>query len=155
MAGMSVWAICSEPQEVPAPGGQVCPRDEEGRAHLTPSWKPRSCVGCGGQVVKAQGKIVLATVKGDVTTLQEHRRRRSACNNYEVIDMGVMVSCERILERATAEKADIIGLSGSSRPPLTRWFMWPARWERQGSGCRCSSAAQPPAGAHASDCAAL
>ena len=54
-----------------------------------------------GQVVKTQGKIVLATVKGDVHDIGKNIVGVVlACNNYEVIDMGVMVPCEKILERA-------------------------------------------------------
>ncbi len=64
-----------------------------------------------GQVVKTQGKIVLATVKGDVHDIGKNIVGVVlACNNYEVIDMGVMVSCEKILERAREVKADLIGL---------------------------------------------
>ena len=63
-----------------------------------------------GQVVKAQGKIVLATVKGDVHDIGKNIVGVVlACNNYDVIDLGVMVSCEKILTRAREEKADLIG----------------------------------------------
>jgi 5-methyltetrahydrofolate--homocysteine methyltransferase len=72
-----------------------------------------------GQEVKAQGKIVLATVKGDVHDIGKNIVGVVlACNNYEVIDMGVMVPAEKILERAKAEKADVIGLSGLITPSL-------------------------------------
>jgi 5-methyltetrahydrofolate--homocysteine methyltransferase len=72
-----------------------------------------------GQEVKAQGKIVLATVKGDVHDIGKNIVGVVlACNNYEVIDMGVMVPAEKILERARAEKADVIGLSGLITPSL-------------------------------------
>ena len=64
-------------------------------------------------------KIVLATVKGDVHDIGKNIVGVVlACNNYDVIDMGVMVSCEKILERAKAEKADLIGLSGLITPSL-------------------------------------
>jgi 5-methyltetrahydrofolate--homocysteine methyltransferase len=72
-----------------------------------------------GQEVKAQGKIVLATEKGD-----DHDIGKNivgvvlACNNYEVIDMGVMVAAEKILERAKEVRADLIGLSGLITPSL-------------------------------------
>jgi 5-methyltetrahydrofolate--homocysteine methyltransferase len=60
-----------------------------------------------GEVVKAQGKILLATVKGDVHDIGKNIVGVVlACNNYDVIDLGVMVSCEKILERAKEEKAD-------------------------------------------------
>ena len=56
---------------------------------------------------------MLATVKGDVHDIGKNIVGVVlACNNYEVIDMGVMVPCEKILERAKEEKADLIGLSG-------------------------------------------
>ncbi len=72
-----------------------------------------------GIATKTQGKIVLATVKGDVHDIGKNIVGVVlACNNYQVIDMGVMVSCEKILERAKAEKADLIGLSGLITPSL-------------------------------------
>ena len=101
---------------------------------------------CSGEVVKPQGKIVLATVKGDVHDIGKNIVGVVlACNNYEVIDMGVMVPCEKILERAKAEKADIIGLSGLITPSLDEMVHVAREMERQGFKCRCSSAGQPPA----------
>jgi 5-methyltetrahydrofolate--homocysteine methyltransferase len=86
-----------------------------------------------GQVVKAQGKIVLATVKGDVHDIGKNIVGVVlACNNYEVIDMGVMVPCEKILERAKAEKADLIGLSGLITPSLDEMVHVAREMERQG-----------------------
>ena len=65
------------------------------------------------------GKVVMATVKGDVHDIGKNIVGVVlACNNYEVIDLGVMVPCETILKRATEEKADIIGLSGLITPSL-------------------------------------
>ncbi len=55
-----------------------------------------------------------------------------ACNNYEVIDMGVMVPCEKILERAKAENADLIGLSGLITPSLDEMVHVAREMERQG-----------------------
>ena len=55
-----------------------------------------------------------------------------ACNNYEVIDLGVMVPCEKILERAKAEKADMIGLSGLITPSLDEMVHVAREMERQG-----------------------
>jgi len=84
-------------------------------------------------VVKAQGKIVLATVKGDVHDIGKNIVGVVlACNNYEVIDMGVMVPCEKILERAKAEKADMIGLSGLITPSLDEMVHVAREMERQG-----------------------
>ena len=86
-----------------------------------------------GQVVKTQGKIVLATVKGDVHDIGKNIVGVVlACNNYEVIDMGVMVPCEKILERAKAEKADLIGLSGLITPSLDEMVHVAREMERQG-----------------------
>src|SRR5476649_2780863 len=62
---------------------------------------------------KPQGKIVMATVKGDVHDIGKNIVGVVLqCNNYAVVDLGVMVSCEKILQAARAENADIIGLSG-------------------------------------------
>src|SRR6185436_3324434 len=55
-----------------------------------------------------------------------------ACNNYEVIDLGVMVSCEKILEKARAEHADLIGLSGLITPSLDEMAYVAREMERQG-----------------------
>ena len=84
-------------------------------------------------MVKAQGKIVLATVKGDVHDIGKNIVGVVlACNNYEVIDLGVMVPCEKILERAKAEKADLIGLSGLITPSLDEMVHVAREMERQG-----------------------
>src|SRR6202522_4684979 len=86
-----------------------------------------------GAVVKAQGKIVLAPVKGDVHDIGKNIVGVVlACNNYEVIDMGVMVPCEKILERAKQEKADMIGLSGLITPSLDEMVHVAREMERQG-----------------------
>jgi len=68
---------------------------------------------------KSAGKILLATVKGDVHDIGKNIVAIILqCNNYEVVDMGVMVSSEDILNRAQAENVDIIGLSGLITPSL-------------------------------------
>jgi len=86
-----------------------------------------------GQVAKTQGKIILATVKGDVHDIGKNIVGVVlACNNYDVVDMGVMVSCEKILERAKAEKADLIGLSGLITPSLDEMAHVAREMERQG-----------------------
>jgi 5-methyltetrahydrofolate--homocysteine methyltransferase len=89
-------------------------------AYLTPFMEAEKAeMAARGEVVKSQGKIVLATVKGDVHDIGKNIVGVVlACNNYEVIDMGVMVPCEKILQRAKDEKADIIGLSGLITPSL-------------------------------------
>ncbi len=89
-------------------------------AYLTPFMEAEKAeMAARGEAVKAQGKIVLATVKGDVHDIGKNIVGVVlACNNYEVIDMGVMVPCQKILDRAVAEKADLIGLSGLITPSL-------------------------------------
>jgi len=103
-------------------------------AHLTPYMEAeKAALEASGQIVKAQGKIVLATVKGDVHDIGKNIVGVVlACNNYEVIDMGVMVACEKILTRAKEEKADIIGLSGLITPSLDEMVHVAKEMERQG-----------------------
>jgi 5-methyltetrahydrofolate--homocysteine methyltransferase len=103
-------------------------------AHLTPFMEAeKAAMEAAGHVVKAQGKILLATVKGDVHDIGKNIVGVVlACNNYEVIDMGVMVSSEKILERARAEKVDIIGLSGLITPSLDEMVHVAKEMERQG-----------------------
>jgi 5-methyltetrahydrofolate--homocysteine methyltransferase len=103
-------------------------------AHLTPFMEAeKAAMAASGQMVKAQGKIILATVKGDVHDIGKNIVGVVlACNNYEVIDMGVMVPCEKILERAKAEKADLIGLSGLITPSLDEMVHVAREMERQG-----------------------
>jgi 5-methyltetrahydrofolate--homocysteine methyltransferase len=103
-------------------------------AHLTPFMEAEKvAMAATGQVVKAQGKIILATVKGDVHDIGKNIVGVVlACNNYEVIDLGVMVACEKILERAKAEKADMIGLSGLITPSLDEMVHVAREMERQG-----------------------
>jgi len=103
-------------------------------AHLTPFMEAeKAAMVAAGEVVKAQGKILLATVKGDVHDIGKNIVGVVlACNNYDVIDLGVMVSCERILERAREEKADIIGLSGLITPSLDEMTHVAREMERQG-----------------------
>ena len=102
-------------------------------AHLTPFMEAEKAArGAAGQLVKSQGKIVLATVKGDVHDIGKNIVGVVlACNNYEVIDMGVMVPAEKILERAKAEKADLIGLSGLITPSLDEMVHVAREMERQ------------------------
>ncbi len=72
-----------------------------------------------GQDVKSKGKIVIATVKGDVHDIGKNIVTVVLqCNNFDVVNMGVMVPCHEILARAKAENADIIGLSGLITPSL-------------------------------------
>jgi 5-methyltetrahydrofolate--homocysteine methyltransferase len=72
-----------------------------------------------GDVAKSNGKIVMATVKGDVHDIGKNIVGVVLrCNNFDVIDLGVMVSAQKILDTAKAEKADMIGLSGLITPSL-------------------------------------
>jgi len=73
----------------------------------------------GGDVGKSNGKIVMATVKGDVHDIGKNIVGVVlACNNFDVIDLGVMVSAHKILDTAIAENADMIGVSGLITPSL-------------------------------------
>jgi 5-methyltetrahydrofolate--homocysteine methyltransferase len=89
-------------------------------AHLLPyiEEEKKALVDAGGEA-KAKGKIVIATVKGDVHDIGKNIVTVVLqCNNFEVVNMGVMVPCQDILARAKAENADIIGLSGLITPSL-------------------------------------
>ena len=89
-------------------------------AHLLPyiEAEKKALVDAGGQA-KAKGKIVIATVKGDVHDIGKNIVTVVLqCNNFEVVNMGVMVACQDILARAKVEGADIIGLSGLITPSL-------------------------------------
>ncbi len=103
-------------------------------AYLTPFMEAeKASLAAAGHATKAQGKIVLATVKGDVHDIGKNIVGVVlACNNYEVIDMGVMTPAEKILERAKAEKADLIGLSGLITPSLDEMVHVACEMERQG-----------------------
>src|SRR3977135_3042596 len=79
------------------------------------------------------GKIVLATVKGDVHDIGKNIVGIVLqCNNFEVIDLGVMVPAIKIIETAKAENADIIGLSGLITPSLDEMSFLAGELERQG-----------------------
>ena len=93
----------------------------------------KAALAAAGQAVRTQGKIVLATVKGDVHDIGKNIVGVVlACNNYEVIDMGVMVPCEKILERARETAADLIGLSGLITPSLDEMVHVAREMDRQG-----------------------
>ena len=82
---------------------------------------------------RGQGKIVLATVKGDVHDIGKNIVGVVlGCNNYEVIDLGVMVPADVILDTADAEKADVIGLSGLITPSLDEMVNVAAEMQRRG-----------------------
>lgn len=82
---------------------------------------------------KAQGKVLLATVKGDVHDIGKNIVGVVlACNNYEIIDMGVMIPADKILDEARRTGADIIGLSGLITPSLDEMVHVAAEMERTG-----------------------
>ncbi len=82
--------------------------EEEKRLHIA-----------GGGTAQPQGRIVMATVKGDVHDIGKNIVGVVlACNNYEVFDLGVMVPCDKILATAKEKQADVIGLSGLITPSL-------------------------------------
>jgi 5-methyltetrahydrofolate--homocysteine methyltransferase len=84
----------------------------------------------------AAGKVVMATVKGDVHDIGKNIVGVVLqCNNYQVIDLGVMVPAAKILETAKREKADIIGLSGLITPSLDEMCFVAAEMEREGFDC--------------------
>ncbi|MFM1813927.1 MAG: methionine synthase [Pseudomonadota bacterium] len=84
----------------------------------------------------AAGKVVMATVKGDVHDIGKNIVGVVLqCNNYQVIDLGVMVPVQKILEVAKAEDADIIGLSGLITPSLDEMCHVAAEMEREGFSC--------------------
>ncbi len=84
-------------------------------------------------VAKSNGRILMATVKGDVHDIGKNIVGVVlACNNFEVIDMGVMVSCEDILKTAKEKECDIIGLSGLITPSLDEMVTVAKEMQRQG-----------------------
>ena len=86
-----------------------------------------------GKTQKANGKIVLATVKGDVHDIGKNIVGVVlGCNSYDVIDLGVMVPCDQILKTAIDEKADIIGLSGLITPSLDEMVFVAKEMDRRG-----------------------
>ncbi|HEY0915589.1 MAG TPA: methionine synthase [Solimonas sp.] len=86
-----------------------------------------------GEASRANGKIIMATVKGDVHDIGKNIVGVVLqCNNYDVVDLGVMVPAQKILDAAKAEKADIIGLSGLITPSLDEMVNLAKEMERQG-----------------------
>ena len=82
---------------------------------------------------KTKGKVLMATVKGDVHDIGKNIVGVVlACNNYEIIDLGVMVSCETILKAAKEHNVDVIGLSGLITPSLDEMVYVAKEMQRQG-----------------------
>jgi 5-methyltetrahydrofolate--homocysteine methyltransferase len=100
-------------------------------AHLIPYIEAEKAA--GGLEHKANGRIIMATVKGDVHDIGKNIVGVVLqCNNFEVVDLGVMVSCEKILEAARRENADMIGLSGLITPSLDEMVHVAKEMQRQG-----------------------
>ena len=100
-------------------------------AHLLPYMEAEKKA--AGGVHKNAGKILMATVKGDVHDIGKNIVGVVlACNNYEVIDLGVMVPCEKILQTAREQKVDAIGLSGLITPSLDEMTHVARELEREG-----------------------
>ena len=98
-------------------------------AHLIPYIEKEQAEGA----IRSRGKIVMATVKGDVHDIGKNIVGVVlGCNNYEVLDLGVMVAAEDILETARKENADMIGLSGLITPSLDEMVHVAGEMEREG-----------------------
>ncbi|HVZ49967.1 MAG TPA: methionine synthase [Gemmatimonadaceae bacterium] len=100
-------------------------------AHLVPYIEADRAA--DGGAVRSKGRIVLATVKGDVHDIGKNIVAVVLqCNNYDVINLGVMVPAAKILETARAERADLIGLSGLITPSLEEMAFIATEMEREG-----------------------
>jgi len=98
-------------------------------AHLLPFMEAEKA----GQVHKAAGRILMATVKGDVHDIGKNIVGVVLqCNDYEVIDLGVMVPADKILDAAIEHKVDIVGLSGLITPSLDEMVFVAGEMERRG-----------------------
>lgn len=97
-------------------------------AHLVPFIEAEK-----GEQKEAKGKILVATVKGDVHDIGKNIVGVVlGCNGYDIVDLGVMVPCEKILQAAIDEKVDIIGLSGLITPSLDEMVHVAKEMQRQG-----------------------
>ncbi|MDE1460784.1 methionine synthase [Spartinivicinus poritis] len=97
-------------------------------AHLVPFIEAEK-----GDTAKSKGKVLMATVKGDVHDIGKNIVGVVLqCNNYDVIDLGVMVPCEKILQTAQQEQVDMIGLSGLITPSLDEMVHVAKEMQRQG-----------------------
>ncbi|PRY54868.1 methionine synthase (B12-dependent) [Knoellia remsis] len=86
-----------------------------------------------GDAARSKGKVVMATVKGDVHDIGKNIVGVVLqCNNYDVVDLGVMVPAQKILDAARDEQADVIGLSGLITPSLDEMVGFATEMERQG-----------------------
>ena len=102
-------------------------------AYLQPFMEAEKASNSNGGNGGAQGKVLMATVKGDVHDIGKNIVGVVlACNNYEVIDLGVMVPCEKILKTAREQNVDIIGLSGLITPSLDEMQHVAREMQREG-----------------------
>jgi len=103
-------------------------------AYLTPFLEAeKQADAAAGKTIQPQGKVLLATVKGDVHDIGKNIVGVVlGCNNYEVIDLGVMVPCDKILATARERNVDIIGLSGLITPSLDEMVHVARELEREG-----------------------
>jgi 5-methyltetrahydrofolate--homocysteine methyltransferase len=102
-------------------------------AHLIPYIEAEKLALGDASEAKSNGRVLMATVKGDVHDIGKNIVGVVLqCNNYEVIDLGVMVPCARILETARKEQVDIIGLSGLITPSLEEMSFVAGEMQREG-----------------------
>ncbi|MBD3816507.1 MAG: B12-binding domain-containing protein, partial [Halothiobacillus sp.] len=100
-------------------------------AHLLPFMEAEAAA--GGCAAESAGKILMATVKGDVHDIGKNIVGVVLqCNGFEIVDLGVMVPTQKILDTAIAEKCDIIGLSGLITPSLDEMVTVASEMQRQG-----------------------
>jgi len=102
-------------------------------ACLLPYMEEQGATGPGAQTEKRRPRIMLATVKGDVHDIGKNIVGVVlGCNNYEVIDLGVMVPADRILDAAIEQGADVVGLSGLITPSLDEMVFVAREMQRRG-----------------------
>src|SRR5262249_25941724 len=100
-------------------------------AYLLPFMEAEKAQAGGGR--RSRGKVLMATVKGDVHDIGKNIVGVVlGCNDYEVIDLGVMVPCEKILQTARERQVDLIGLSGLITPSLDEMVHVAKEMEREG-----------------------
>ena len=111
-------------------------------AYLTPYLEAEraATIAAGGEVTSsAKGTVVLATVKGDVHDIGKNIVGVVlGCANYNIVDLGVMVQTQTILDAAREHNADIVGLSGLITPSLDEMVTSPLRCNAKASPCPCS-----------------
>ena len=120
-------------------------------AYLTPFMEAEKArATAAGEATRAQGKFLIATVKGDVHDIGKNIVGVVlACNNYEVTDLGVMVSCDKILAKAKELNVDIIGLSGLITPSLDEMVHVAKEMKRAGFTIPLLIGGATPSPAHA------